>query len=76
MSNPIVIAQFLLLFSDVAELFHRQRGSSLYQGFSLTPVRGQCPSLPILPGAVMGGPAHDEVMKKIPGRQGRPGPHP
>ena len=29
-----------------------------------------------LPGAVMGGPACDEVMKKIPGRQGRPGPHP
>ena len=30
----------------------------------------------LLPGAVMGGPARDEVMKKIPGRQGRPGPHP
>ena len=30
----------------------------------------------ILPGATMGGPARDEVMKKIPGRQGRPGPHP
>ena len=28
------------------------------------------------PGAIMGGPARDEVMKKIPGRQGRPGPHP
>ena len=27
-------------------------------------------------GAVMGGPAHDEVMKKIPGRQGHLGPHP
>ena len=27
-------------------------------------------------GAVMGGPARDEVMKKIPGRQGHPGPHP
>ena len=27
-------------------------------------------------GAIMGGPARDEVMKKIPGRQGRPGPHP
>ena len=27
-----------------------------------------------VPGAVMGGPACDEVMKKIPGRQGRPGP--
>ena len=27
-------------------------------------------------GAVMGGPAHDEVMKKIPGRQGCLGPHP
>ena len=27
-------------------------------------------------GAVMGGPARDEVMKKIPGRQGRLGPHP
>ena len=27
-------------------------------------------------GAVMGGPARDEVMKKIPGRKGRPGPHP
>ena len=26
-----------------------------------------------LSGAIMGGPAHDEVMKKIPGRQGRPG---
>ena len=24
----------------------------------------------------MGGPARDKVMKKIPGRQGRPGPHP
>ena len=30
----------------------------------------------VVPGAVMGGPACDEVMKKIPGRQGRPGPHP
>ena len=30
----------------------------------------------LLSGAVMGGPARDEVMKKIPGRQGRPGPHP
>ena len=29
-----------------------------------------------LPGAVMGCPARDEVMKKILGRQGRPGPHP
>ena len=29
-----------------------------------------------MPGAIMGGPTHDEVMKKIPGRQGRPGPHP
>ena len=29
-----------------------------------------------MPGAVMGGPAHDEVMKKIPGRQGYLGPHP
>ena len=29
-----------------------------------------------MPGAIMGGPAHDEVMKKIPGSQGRPGPHP
>ena len=29
-----------------------------------------------VPGAVMGGPARDEVMKKIPGRQGRPEPHP
>ena len=29
-----------------------------------------------LPGAIMGGPARDEVMKKIPGRQGRPGSHP
>ena len=29
-----------------------------------------------LPGAIMGGPTHDEVMKKIPGRQGRPGTHP
>ena len=27
-------------------------------------------------GAIMGGPAHDDVMKKIPGRQGHPGPHP
>ena len=26
--------------------------------------------------AIMGGPARDEVMKKILGRQGRPGPHP
>ena len=32
--------------------------------------------LPDLPGAVMGDPARDEVMKKILGRQGRPGPHP
>ena len=29
-----------------------------------------------LPGAIMGGPTRDEVMKKIPGRQGCPGPHP
>ena len=29
-----------------------------------------------LPGAIMGGPARDEVMKKIAGRQGHPGPHP
>ena len=27
-----------------------------------------------LPGAVMGGPARDKVMKKTPGRQGRPDP--
>ena len=49
-------------------------------------IRVQCPfpyTLPYtsfpygcLPGAVMGGPARDEVMKKIPGRQGCPGPHP
>ena len=30
----------------------------------------------LLPGAIMGGPAHDKVMKKIPGGQGRLGPHP
>ena len=29
----------------------------------------------VVPGAVMGGPARDKVMKKILGRQGRPGPH-
>ena len=29
-----------------------------------------------MPGAIMGGPTHDEIMKKIPGRQGHPGPHP
>ena len=29
-----------------------------------------------LSGAIMGGPARDEVMKKIPDRQGRPRPHP
>ena len=29
-----------------------------------------------LPGAIMGGPARHEVMKKILGRQGRLGPHP
>ena len=29
-----------------------------------------------VPGAIMGGPARDEFMKKIPGRQGHPGPHP
>ena len=27
-------------------------------------------------GAVMGGPTRDEFMKKIPGMQGCPGPHP
>ena len=30
----------------------------------------------LLLGAIMGGPTRDEVMKKIPGRQGHPGPHP
>ena len=29
-----------------------------------------------MPGAIMGGPTRDEVMKKIPGRQGCLGPHP
>ena len=33
-------------------------------------------TLQLLSGTVMGGPARDEVMKKIPGRQGHPGPHP
>ena len=30
----------------------------------------------LLSGAIMGGPARDKVMKKIPGRQGSLGPHP
>ena len=41
----------------------------------LTSFFSSCQYCRPMPGAVMGGPARDEVMKKIPGRQGRPGPH-
>ena len=48
--------------SNKATIITRTLNKNMQQGF--------------LPGAVMGGPASDEVMKKIPGRQGHPGPHP
>ena len=42
------IQPHLWLFSDVVELFHRRRGSSLYQeGFALVHIRGHCRNLPI-----------------------------
>ena len=44
--------------------------------FLFFPTKEQKSVVSSVPGAIMGGPARDEEMKKIPGRQGRPGPHP
>ena len=65
----------LLPLSPLALKLSQHQGLFQWVGSSSLSLRGhlnQC----LLPGAVMGGPARDEVMKKIPGRQGRPGPHP
>ena len=61
---------FVILFFIILDSIY-DRNIFLFQFVNTGPFKDG-----LVSGAVMGGPACDEVMKKIPGRQGHPGPHP